>query len=619
LNLPGPYFDTGENVSRNFRCSRGKFPGLRIPDREFNPPPTNGAASGVTSSRDFWGAHLAPFLEKHFFVLTLCLIAIACARIISTYNALSFTVDEPEHFAAGLEYVANHVYRLQTQHAPLSRAFQAVGPYLAGARPTGLTVPSEESYSILSRVGNINRTIFLMRLGNLPFFVLACLVVCGWAWHTFGKPVAAVATGLFTLLPTVLADAGLATPDMAVTATVSAAFFAAILWAERPTVWRSLVWGLFMGLACLARFTALGYIPTAICIGLAFHLAISWPGWKGLVESARRRAVPFALALGIAGLAIWGGYWFTVGSAGSGVMGIHLGRNLILPAPEFFDGLRKALQHNREGHAAFLLGQFRTTGWWYYYPVALAVKTPIAFLILLAVGLFVDLRGRKCSNWLLPLAFCLGILLPALRSRIDIGVRHVGPIYVGFAIIAALGLKYLLQWDRARVIGILAGGVLVGWMAISGAVQHPDYLAYFNALAGKTPEDVLVDSNYDWDQDMRFLSKRLRELGVKEFSLTLWQGVRFSDYREAWYGLPKIKKTFDFCVPTPGWSVVSPTFDRAAKFNLYGPGLSQPPCVMSPWYHRVKPTERVGPLRLYYVANPTQRPSPVEVGTRKEP
>ncbi len=590
-----------------------------MPDRESNPLPTQSAASGVTSSRDFWGAHLAPLLEKYFFILTLCLIAIACVRIISTYNALSFTVDEPEHFAAGLEYVANHVYRLQTQHAPLSRAFQALGPYLAGARPTGLTVPSDESYSILSRVGNINRIIFLMRLGNLPFFVLACLVVCGWTWHTFGKPVAVVATGLFTLLPTVLADAGLATPDMAVTGTVSAAFLAAILWAERPTVWRSLMWGLFMGLACLARFTALGYLPTAICIALAFHLAVSWPGWRGLKESALKRAVPFGVALAVAALVIWGGYWFTVGGVGSAVMGGRLGRNFVLPAPEFFDGIRKAVQHNRAGHAAFLLGHFRMTGWWYYYPVALAVKTPIGFLVPLAIGLLVSIKERKRSDSLLPLAFCLGILLPALRSRIDIGVRHVGPIYVGFAIIAALGLKYLLQWNQRRAVGILAGGVLVGWMAISGASQHPDYLAYFNAFAGKTPENVLVDSNYDWDQDMKFLAKRLHELGVTEFSLTLWQGVRFSDYREAWYGLPKIRKQFDFCQPTPGWSVVSPTFDRAAKFDLYGPELPQPPCVMSPWYDQVKPTEHVGPLRLYYVENPPQRPSSAEVGIRKEP
>jgi len=109
----------------------------------------------------------------------------------------------------------------------------------------------------------------------------------------------------------------------------------------------------------------------------------------------------------------------------------------------------------------------------------------------------------------------------------------------------------------------------------------------------------------------------LHELGVQEFSLTLWQGIKFSDYREAWYRLPKIKQDFDFCAPSPGWSVVSPTFDRAAKFDLYGPELPQPPCVMDPWYHKVAPTERVGPLLLYYSPNPGESAPLAELGDSK--
>jgi hypothetical protein len=575
-----------------------------MPNQEINPSANHGPSLKPLPSPGLWDGRLAPFLEKHFRILVLCFIGVACARVISTYTALSLTVDEPEHLASGLEYVAKHVYRLQTQHAPLARAFQALGPYLAGARPTGLTVPAAESYNILAQSGNVDRIVFLMRLGTLPFFLLACFVVCGWAWHTFGKPIAVVATGLFTLLPVVLADAGLGTPDMALTATVAAAFFAAILWAERPTVWKSVLLGVFTALACLSRFTALGYLPVAACIGLAVHFGACWPGWRKLMGRAKEYAAPFALALGTAALVIWAGYWFSVGNVGSEFPGGHLGRNFTVPAPEFFDGIRKALHHNRGGHAAFLLGEFRMTGWWYYYPVALAVKTPIAFLILLALGTWVCLRERKRPSWLLPLAFSLGILMPAMRSRIDIGIRHVEPLYVGFSIIAALGLKQLLELGRSRVIAASVAGVLVVWMVISGAAQHPDYLAYFNAFAGKTPENILVDSNYDWDQDTKLLAKRLHELGVTEFSLTLWQGIKFSDYREAWYGLPKIKRDFDFCAPSPGWTVVSPTFDRAVKFDLYGPDLPPPPCVMKPWYDQITPSERVGPLLLYYVPAP---------------
>lgn len=554
-------------------------------------------APAVTSG--FWETRLSPFFEKYFIVLVLCLVGIACCRIISTYNTLSLTVDEPVHFACGLEYVAKHVYRIETQHPPLSRGVQALGPYLAGARPLGLSMV-EEGPSVIALSGNVDRTIFLMRLGNLPFFLLACLVVCCWSWHAWGKPIAVVATGLFTLLPTMLADGGLATTDMALGANVGAAFFVTFLWAEKPTWLRSILLGLFTALACLSKFTALGYLPAAVFLGLTSHLAVRWPGWRGLWRCVCQRAAAFALAAGTTVLLIWAGYWFSVGKLESDLVTGLLGRHLSMPAPEFFDGIRSALHHNREGHPAFLLGEFRRTGWWYYFPVALAVKTPIAFLMLCALGIFVCLRERNRSIYLLPLAFSLGILLPAMRSRIDIGIRHIEPIYIGFSILSALGLRQLLQWCRTGVTCALTAGVLVAWIVISGAVYHPDYLAYFNEFVGKHPDNTLVDSNYDWGQDLKFLAKRLHVLGVREFSLASMDGVKRHDYMEAWYGLPTIKSLNDY-IPSPGWSVVSPTFDKQSRFRL-SDAVKGP----KPWYDQIVPNEYVGPLRLYYIPFPTR-------------
>ena len=36
--------------------------------------------------------------------------------------------------------------------------------------------------------------------------------------------------------------------------------------------------------------------------------------------------------------------------------------------------------------------------------------------------------------------------------------------------------------------------VLLGWMAATSLLDHPDYLAYFNATAGSEPEKIVVDS-----------------------------------------------------------------------------------------------------------------------------
>src|ERR1035437_629652 len=68
-----------------------------------------------------------------------------------------------------------------------------------------------------------------------------------WARHHFGNTAAVLATGLFTLLPPVLAHAGLATTDMALAACLGAAFFSLVLWAEKPTLPRTLLLGAAAG------------------------------------------------------------------------------------------------------------------------------------------------------------------------------------------------------------------------------------------------------------------------------------------------------------------------------------------------------------------------------------
>ena len=546
---------------------------------------------------------LERLLERRFVIVCATLIAIACIRIIATYNVLSLTVDEPIHMACGLQYLADHVYRLEPQHPPLARLMVALGPYLEGARPLGMKV-GVEGVEVIARSGNVNRTIFLMRLGALPFFVLACFAVLAWTNHFFGKLTAILATALFTLLPTILADAGMATTDMALAATVGAAFAAGTYWAEKPSVARSLMFGLTIGLAVLSKFTALGYLPATLGLSLAFYLMVRRPGLRRLAGVTVRYAAPSALVLGTTMLVVWAVYLFSFGPFQTDFFHPASG-HLLLPAPEFFTGIRDALDHNREGHGAFLLGHFSMTGWWYYFPIALALKTPIAFLILLGIGTYVCIRERARPAYLMPLAFSLGILLPAMKGHIDIGIRHIEPIYISFSIVAALGLRQLLNWPRAGIAGALAGSALVLWMVLSGALQHPDYLAYFNAFAGPKPENILVDSNYDWGQDLKLLAARLHQLGAQQVFLATLSGVDRPEYLESWYGLPNVHveqiypppalRDSHVCAPAPGWNVVGATFEQSLRFVIFGKDMP------TPWYKTVAPTERLGPLLLYNI------------------
>ena len=168
----------------------------------------------------------------------------------------------------------------------------------------------------------------------------------------------------------------------------------------------------------------------------------------------------------------------------------RLARAPVFPAPALFEGLGQLAAKNRAGHKSYLLGEVRTTGWWYFFPVALAVKTPLPFLLLTAAGLAAMCRllsGVERRRQLEPAAIAFAILLVCLPSRINIGLRHVLPMYPFLAIVAGLGVVALWRARRAVPAASALAVLLVGWQLVASARTHPDYLAYFNELAGQPP------------------------------------------------------------------------------------------------------------------------------------
>uniref|UniRef100_Q01VC4 Glycosyl transferase, family 39 n=1 Tax=Solibacter usitatus (strain Ellin6076) TaxID=234267 RepID=Q01VC4_SOLUE len=533
----------------------------------------------------FWEATLAPLLEKRALAIAICLVVLACARIVASSAELSPTWDEPAHVACGLEYLAKHVYRYEPQHPPLARAMGALLPYLSGVRPEGLPNFNTEGVAIIYQGGHPAQTLALMRAGILVFFVMACAVIFLWAKRSFGNTVAVLAVALFTLVPTVLAHAGLATTDMGLTAGLTAAFFALLLWAETPTWKYSVLLGMATAFALLTKFTTLGYFPAAAIFALLAYVIVEKPGAAGLMPAARVRALPFALAVATGALTVWAGYFFSFGKVPE--------TNLTVPAPELFDGIRFAMYHTSKGHAAYFMGEVRNTGWWYFFPVLLAVKTPLGWLALAIFGLAVAWGRRVRLAYWLPVAFSLGVLVPAMFSHVNIGLRHILPIFASLAILAAIGLARLLERGyTAKWAGPLAVALLA-WIAISGIAHHPDYLSYFNELAGDRPERIVVDSDLDWGQNIVRLSRRLKELNATQ--------VAFTDFNlrpknlAFWPGLPPVQE-INPLRPTEGWSAVSPSIWMLRQY-----GLNYRDPRVQPWFAYYRPVEKVGTLWLYYI------------------
>jgi 4-amino-4-deoxy-L-arabinose transferase-like glycosyltransferase len=563
---------------------------LRTKQRTRGPRSAAGSAAAqvspshsVPEKQPFAGRVLA-LLERRATVVVLALILIASVRIAATWSVYNHTVDEPAHVACGMEWLAEGQYLWEPQHPPLARVAAALGPYLIGDRPqhSPRNVPFaqfKEGSAILFSNGRYDLALTLARAGVLPFFWVACLVTWWWGTRYFGRAAGMIAVFVFTFLQPVLAHSGLATTDMALTAFLGAAFLAGLVWLEEPTTRYALLLGAMLGLTVLSKFSCLVFLPAASALAFAWYWVSERPGGARLLAAVRSRLPGFALAAAVAVILVWAGYRFHFGP-------VHPG-GVNMPAPELFAGVDQVRAHNAEGHDSYLLGQRSSSGFWDFYLVGLAVKTPLPVLALLLVGMLAVWRTRrKFPRRLLPLAYGAGILLVGMFSRINIGIRHVLPMYMSFALLAAAGIMHLMEHAGRRPwVRITFAGLLL-WFAAGSLAAHPDYLPWFNELAGSHPEDILADSDLDWGQDIKRLAHRLHERGATDVTFD-----RYSVIDLQALGFPRVHRMMrDY--PSAGW-------------NALGVGLWKESDLFR-WPDDIPPTERVGKSILLWYIPPGQ-------------
>src|SRR5262249_48156063 len=170
-------------------------------------------------------------------------------------------------------------------------------------------------------------------------------------------------------------------------------------------------------------------------------------------------------------------------------------------------------------------GHAKAGGWWFFYVVAFAVKTPLPLLITGLTGLYLLAREgwHEKRPWrFAPVLLFLTILVFAsLFSRINIGIRHVLILYPFLALGGAYALGHL--WRSRPRVGTTLATLIVMWQASTLVRAYPDYFPYFNETVSH-PARVLVDSDLDWGQDLRRLERRLAQLQVPRIRLA-YQGT----------------------------------------------------------------------------------------------
>ena len=495
------------------------------------------------------------------------LIGIGIVRIVLTYHVFNHTIDEPSHLACGIEWWEKGTYTIETKHTPLARISVAFLPYMAGLRAPTTFHDWTETYPILSADGHYWRNLTLARIGVLPYFIICALVVFFWTKRLFGVPAALIASAVLTFLPTILAHSSVATTDLPFTAMFCWSIYAFTLWLKKPDARTAALFGVASGLALCAKFSAVAFVPVCGAAVLVMYALAGHPNWRALWRTV-------GISLLCAFLITWAVYRFSyapsnqftkipdrvaakVFGESSSVTNVvrKITATVPAPMPEIPDGIRFLREQNRQGTPAYLFGRVKDGGFWYFFIAALAVKTPLAVLVLAALGAGVVgvryARDRRDWETAAPLACAIVIMIVTLPSRIDTGVRYVLPVYAFMSMLAAVGV--LTLWDRrgGRVFWRTAAVLLLGWMAVSSALAHPDYLAYFNEFGGKDPSRLLVVGDLDWGQDLTRLSAYLREQNINHISIA-YEGF----YDPDTLGLPETVKLTCGNVPT-GWVAIS--------------------------------------------------------------
>ena len=540
-------------------------------------------------------------------VCLIAVIGVGALRIISTYKVFNHTNDEPAHIAAGLEWLDRGSYTVELQHPPLARVTVALGPYLDGFRYHGDGF--QERLRVLYDHDHYWRLLTLARLGILAFFILATWIVWYWARILYGNAPALLAALIFTNLPPVLAHSGLATTDIPLTATLSGALLAFCQWIERGTLARSLILGLATGLALLSKFSAGLFLVASVLAILAWRSLIARHDAQVSLFGSRRRITHLGVSALTALLVIWAGYQLSyrplVTKGGPHVtidryfassetlkhLAYFVIENVSIPAPEMVFGINEVRRHNEEGHPGYLLGQYSNYGWWYFFPVALAVKSPLPFLALTATGfVLLILAAKRQKDWrrLSPAIAAAAIFLVCLPSNINIGVRHILPIYPLLTIVAGYGAAQLWNLSRGRLRGPATTLGLLFWLIASPAYSHPDYIAYFNELGGTHPEKLLIDSDLDWGQDLQRLADTLHTHNVETVALAFYGNADLTRH-----GLPTIRPLLPY-QPTKGWIAISEMRLKSVHSNAAHDEFA--------WLENYQPVALAGrSIKVYYL------------------
>ncbi|MDY0019251.1 MAG: glycosyltransferase family 39 protein [Anaerolineae bacterium] len=536
-------------------------------------------------------------------------------------RSASITFDEGPHLAIGYATLQTGDFRLQPVHIhpPLANVLAALPLALQQDLPDPRDVSGWE-ISSLSAITDavVWRYPYPARLataGRLPILWLGVLLgalVFRWA-RMHGKLHAGLlALSLYAFDPNMVTHGAWITTDIAAVLLMTAALYAVECYKRTGTPRMLVVTGVLLGLAQLAKVSALMLIPV---VGFLLFLNIlqfdlQAPSFKLSRRQVRSLILQWITVFSISAFVVWAGYQFEV----IPVEGIPFP----VPAGTHLRIYQSLQEHYELGHPTFLLGRNSTHGWWWYFPVAFALKTPLPLLILLVWASLTRIRAilrRPSAALSAILAHAELVLFPvlytltSLLSTVDIGYRHLLPIlpfiYIGIGVtltrkanldLATLKSRTSLPTPHAPTLtqkAVLTGLVL--WQAVGTLAIAPHYLTFFNEVAGGPTQGyrVLVDSNLDWGQNLWDLKAWMEAHGESHVYY-----AHYSPARPETYGI-----NATFLPPDPRAEALAPWAPKAGLYAIGATVLQGPyaPDINTyAWFRTHEPVARLGNALFLY-------------------
>jgi Dolichyl-phosphate-mannose-protein mannosyltransferase/Tetratricopeptide repeat len=480
-----------------------------------------------------------------FPVLTVALFAAFAFQL--WYHAVraSVTVDEPPHILAGYRHLQCGDYGINPEHPPMAKMlatiplqFRAMNqpPWDCGSQMT--SKPDSFTYGGRFLVENgVDSVVIPARLSIalLSLFLAAMAFLA--AWTMFGRAEALVALALLAFEPSLIGHGSVVTTDMALSATAFAFIYALYRFCSKTSWFRFIVVGLALGLMLSAKHSAVFFVGISFALVIADAVLFRSEESR-LPRQMLRRTAAFAAFFLIGFTVLWAFYgfrYYAIPSATGDSVSVadyikengrpEMAASVSAKATELVSRTHIFPESYTLGMAdviawgarnTFIFDRAYPTGQWFYFPVALTVKSSIAFLLLLPLGfLYVFFNREKRREMLFLLFPPIVFFIIASSSSFTTGIRHVLPTYAFFIVASAAGAVWLcrkISFFKYILIALLV------FHAVTAIRIAPNYQSFANDFwgGGDNTYHLFRDSSVETGQSAKLMNEYLARENIND-------------------------------------------------------------------------------------------------------